>query len=245
MGLLLFSLLAISPGAYFRPHYFVMLLPPVAMLVGVAVGSATDFVASSRKTRYPKTKYLVALPSIVFLIAFGIAIFQQHRFYSMSPERAVRITYGETVSAPFLAAQTVGEYVRANSSPEALVAVLGSDPEIYFYAHRRSATGYIYMYGLRERQKYAAMMQQQMIQETVTNQPAYLVYLDVVNSWEPRDPAPDDRGLLSWVKAYMRDHYERVGVADLGESIHYVWGDDAKSYLPRSDQAIYVLKRKN
>ncbi len=240
LGLLLFSLLAISPGAYFRPHYFVMLLPPVAMLVGVAISVATDFFASHRRTRY-----LIALPTIIFLISFGIAIFLQHRFYTLSPERAVQITYGDTMSAPFLAAQTVGEYVRANSSPQALVAVLGSDPEIYFYAHRRSATGYMYMYGLREKQKYAAFMQQQMIHETESNHPEYLVYLDVVNSWESRDPVPPDPGLLSWVKNYMQDHYERVGVADLGESIQYVWGDAAKSYLPHSDKVIYVFKRKS
>jgi hypothetical protein len=28
-----------------------------------------------------------------------------------------------------------------------LAAILGSEPETYFYAHRHSATGYIYTYG--------------------------------------------------------------------------------------------------
>ena len=38
------------------------------------------------------------------------------------------------------------QYIRNHSGPDALVAVLGSEPEIYFLAHRHSATGYIYTY---------------------------------------------------------------------------------------------------
>ena len=41
--------------------------------------------------------------------------------------------------------------------------MLGSEPEILFYARRRSATGYLYAYSLTEEQKYAATMQQEAI----------------------------------------------------------------------------------
>jgi len=43
--------------------------------------------------------------------------------------------------------------------------VLGSEPQIYFYSGRRSATGYLYMYSLTEEQKYALRMQKEMIGE--------------------------------------------------------------------------------
>jgi hypothetical protein len=42
----------------------------------------------------------------------------------------------------------------------------------------------------------------------------------------------------------MQNQYERVGVVDIGESIQYVWGDAARTYRPRSDKAMYVLRRK-
>ena len=40
--------------------------------------------------------------------------------------------------------------LREHSAPDARIAILGSEPEILFYARRHSATGYIYMYDLLE-----------------------------------------------------------------------------------------------
>ena len=37
--ILVFSFLAVCPGFYFRPHYFVFLLPAAALLAGIAAGS--------------------------------------------------------------------------------------------------------------------------------------------------------------------------------------------------------------
>ena len=34
---LLFSFLAVCPGFYFRRHYFILMLPAIALLAGVAV----------------------------------------------------------------------------------------------------------------------------------------------------------------------------------------------------------------
>jgi hypothetical protein len=47
----------------------------------------------------------------------------------------------------------------------ARIADLGSEPEIYFYAHLHSATGYIYTYGLMDEQKYAWTMQRETIRD--------------------------------------------------------------------------------
>jgi len=137
------------------------------------------------------------------------------------------------------------EYVKENSSPSSQIAVLGSEPEIYFYAHRHPATGYIYTYSLMGRQKYTARMRQQMIQEIETCHPDLLVYVDDRDSWNYVDAsAPQVVALLSWAQEYMQNQYERVGVVDIGESIQYVWGDAARTYRPRSDKAMYVLRRK-
>ena len=43
--LLLFSFLAVCPGFFFRQHYFIQMLPAVALLVGIAVSSATQRLA--------------------------------------------------------------------------------------------------------------------------------------------------------------------------------------------------------
>ena len=66
---------------------------------------------------------------------------------------------------PFPESIAIAEYIRNHSAPDSTIAVLGSEPQIYFYAHRRSATSYLYTYSLMENHKYALTMQQEMIQE--------------------------------------------------------------------------------
>ena len=54
------------------------------------------------------------------------------------------------MSNPFVECPVIAEYLKKNTGPDDTIAVLGSEPEIFFDARRRSATGYIYTYGLVE-----------------------------------------------------------------------------------------------
>lgn len=237
-GLFLFSLLSLCPGAYFRPHYFILLLPVTAMLAGIGVSSATGKLTESSKSRY-----LVFLPGLVFLAALGCAIFQQRQVYfRMDTREAFQSAYG---ISPFLPAKEVADYVRENSPETARIAVIGSEPEIYFYAHRHSATGYIYMYSLIGRQKFTTPMRAEMMDELETNHPDYLIYVDTWDSWGEREGAPQAADFLAWLKTYMGERFEQVGVADIGDPTQYVWGEAAKTYHPESSKVIYVLKRRD
>jgi hypothetical protein len=236
-GLFLFSFLALCPGAYFRPHYFVLLLPVTAMLAGVAVSSATE-----RLTELQKPRYLRILPAVAFAASFSYAVFQQRQVYfTIDPGMAFQMTYP---GSPFVPAIRAAEYVKINSPDTAKIAVIGSEPEIYFYSKRHSATGYIYMYSLVVRHKYSTRMREEMIRELKTNRPNYLIYVDVWDSWGDREGGPELATFLSRLREYMNAHYEKVGVADIGEPTVYVWDSAARNYLPRSSNAIYVLKRK-
>jgi len=234
--LLLSSFLSLCPGAYFRPHYFILLLPVIALLTGLAVGSATAALAEC----WRRCAFLIP---ILFLGALGLSIFQQRELYfSLAPATALEATYGTN---PFLAAMKAADYVRQNSPESARIAVLGSEPEIYFYARRRSATGYLYMYSLIVRQKYTARMQQELINEVETNRPEYLIYADVAESWgAERDRAPQASAFLNWVREYSQTYYDAVGVVEIGGSARALWGDAAKGYKPTATEAIYVMKRK-
>jgi uncharacterized membrane protein len=241
-GLFMFSFLALCPGAYFRPHYFVLLLPVIAILVGVAVHSATE-----RLAERSKPASTVIIPVLIFVASLGYAIFQQRQVYfSMEPLEVFQTTYG--VNNAFVPAREVANYIKTNSPETARIAVLGSEPEIYFYAHRHSATGYIYMYSLIGRQKYTARMREEMMHELEANQPDYLVYVDVWDSWGERNGMPQAARFLEWLHDFRSKNYEPVGVADILErsgrdQTQYIWGDYAKTYVATSSQVIYVLKR--
>ncbi len=235
--LFLFSFLSLCPGAFFRPHYFVLLLPVIAILAGVGVTAATEVLAEHR--RYSR---FVLVPVVVFLLGCAYGIVQQRGVYfSMTPDEIVQTTYGENAFVP---AVQVAEYIRKNSAEDVRIAVLGSEPEIYFYAHRHSATGYIYMYSLIGHQKYVDRMREEFEQELEVNRPDYLVYVDILDSWGERSGVPGAAGFLTWIEEFKDRNYERVGVVNVGGPSKFVWGDPARNFAPEGTGAIYVLKRK-
>jgi hypothetical protein len=222
-GLLLLSFLAMCPGLYFREHYFVLVLPAVALLTGASVRDRLVFG--------------------LFAVAFCFALFQQRDFlFRMTPVDICHELYGES---PFPEAIRVADYIRANSTPQDLVAVVGSEPEIYFYANRHSATSYIYTYALMEPQPYALQMQNDMIREIETARPEYVVH-EVADDLWMRGPDSPTR-IFDWWAAYRAQHYELVGVAEtisINRS-EYRWGAAAaQDYKPQSDWYLAVYRRK-
>jgi 4-amino-4-deoxy-L-arabinose transferase-like glycosyltransferase len=234
IGLLAFSFLAVSVGLYYRGHYFIMAYPVLAMLSGVGLSSAQTLLA---KLRWGVAS--AAVPATIFVLAYGNALYAERQAYFFdSPHEACRYTYGAN---PFPEALGVGNYIREHSAPDARIAVLGSEPEIYFYAHRLSATGYIYAYPLVEAQPYGRVMQAEMIKEIEAVKPEVLVCVMMNNSWIV-DPQAD-RKILDWMEAYSKEHYTLEGVADGGNHDVYRWGPDAGEYRPRRPEFILVYRR--
>jgi hypothetical protein len=234
-GFLLFSFFAVCPGFYFREQYFIVLLPAIAVLIGIAVSSARTLL--HRKRVSPSLQ--LWLPVLVFILACGQSVIRQYEFFfELSPQNACRLIY---TGNPFLESIEVAKYIKANSTASDQIAVLGSEPEIYFYADRRSATGYMYTYGLMEQQKYAVEMQQEMIRETEAARPAYLVLINIRLSWLWRSTS--QMSIFEWYERY-KQQYELVGIADMvsKDQTVYRWGSEVKNYTPRSDHVVYVLK---
>jgi 4-amino-4-deoxy-L-arabinose transferase-like glycosyltransferase len=180
---LLFSFLTSVPGLLFREHYFIPLMPAIALLAGAA--------ASQRWGRW------------ALAAAIALSLFTERRFFfTMTPTEAARELWGDN---PFPEAIPAAAYLRAHTAPETRIAILGSEPEIYFYAHRHSATGYIYMYGLMEPQPYALRMQEELIRDLETNRPQYIVDVDVPTSWLMHDNSATR--IIDWWDAYRPRHY--------------------------------------
>jgi hypothetical protein len=146
---------------------------------------------------------------------------------------------------PFEESIAVAQYIRDHSAPDARFAVVGSEPEIYFYAQRHSATGYIYTYALMESQPNAPQMQQDMIREIETNRPEYLVYVSSGNSWlfQPRS----DRTILDWCEQFTGRFYKPVGFVrkNSAGAVESFWDDAAKVHLNDGGEYIEVFKRKS
>jgi 4-amino-4-deoxy-L-arabinose transferase-like glycosyltransferase len=233
--LLAWSFVGVSAGLYYRDHYFILLLPAVCLLAGFAVKWCADEMAR----RSAVSRLSLASP-LVFAIGFALSLFAQRAIcFELQPDVVSRVVYG---GSPFPEAVEFAKYIQEHSDANAKVAVLGSEPEIYFYSQRHSATGYIYTYGLMEEQKYASRMQQEMIGEIVKERPEYLVKVMIPGSWLRKTNS--DTTILYWADKYIGEEYRIVGVVEIGAATNYRWDQDAVGYVPRSKYSVYLYKRK-
>jgi len=224
------------PGLFFREHYFIPMLPAVGIFLGAAVQIISDQDLTGRKFKWETGATVVLL-----LGAFGQAVLRhQALFFHLSPDAAARYIYGNN---PFPESPQIARYIREHSKPEDRIAVLGSEPQIYFYSRRHSATGYIYIYPLMEPQKYAATMQGEMIAQIETARPEFIVFVNVPASWLAQPNS--SRAIFSWVEGFCPRYYRSVGLVETGykEASIPRWGDRAVAAIPRSDTFVRVFQR--
>ena len=216
LGFSLASALTIIPGFCFRKHYYLLTLPAAALLAGCAISGARQLWSQRTKSYkfndWPVWCYALMVATTV-IAKSGV-------WFTWTPVQITRAIYGPD---PLPEAQLIATFIRANSAPDARVAVLGSEPEIYFLARRHSATGYIYTYGLMEEQPFARQMQDEMIREIETNAPEFIVFSDNPLSWA-RKPNSDLK-IFHWWDSYQTN-YTLVALADILSPTNtvYVWG---------------------
>jgi len=206
LGFCLASALAVCPDFYFRKHYFLIVLPAVALLGGVAVSAARH-----RWTQHTGIRRSSDWPVWICVVAITVTIVANREiWFRLTPVQTTRAIYGPD---PFPEAEIVAKFIQEDSPPGSRLAVLGSEPEIYFLAHRRSATGYIYTYGLMEPQPFARKMQDEMIGEIESSAPTLVVFANnSLLSWaRQRDSDPK---IFEWWNFYQTN-YTLVGIADV------------------------------
>jgi Dolichyl-phosphate-mannose-protein mannosyltransferase len=236
-GLLVASFLAICPGFFFQDNYFILLLPAVALLTGIAFEALSGLVGWGMG---PGASRIIAAAACLAVLAFVIR--QEREFlFSMTPSDLMRSRYGTN---PFIEAVAISDYIRNHTAVDDRIAVLGSEPEIYFYAQRRSVSGYIYMYPLMERQRFASQMQQEMIGRIEAAHPKFLVFVRVRASWLWQ---PDsDQHVLDWGEQYTQKCYDLVGIADIysDKTSNVLWDSSVDGYKPLSGAYVFTFRRK-
>jgi hypothetical protein len=237
LGFILFSFLAICPGFYFRPHYFVLLLPAGSLLVGIAASTLFGFL---NDRHFAITARITLL--LFTVIVFGGSIYKQRYYlFKLTPDQISRRVYGAN---PFPESLEIASYISKHSDKDTRIAVIGSEPQIYFYSNRKSATGHIYTYALMETHPYASAMQEEMISEIESVIPEFIIFVNVRTSWLYRSGS--NNMIFSWFDNYIKQ-YECIGIADILNSdyTNYVWDEQAKNYTPASSAWLKVFRKKN
>ena len=195
--LLIASMTAVTPGLYFRRHYFIIMIPVLSLLFAY-----TAFLLSGywgERWRY------ILLSTYIAANAFFFLNFSQRQCFFLIPvDRVVEWIYPGT---PFAVSAEVSGYIERHSAPADRICLVGAEPQLFFLSHRQSASGYIYVYPLLEGQRYAAMMTDEFIRETERARPAVLVFSSH-SVFE--DGNHYDSKLYKWFAEYQKQYQLRA-----------------------------------
>ncbi len=225
------SFASASVGLYFREHYFILVLPALALLTGVAVSRGLYLIKHDQTIELFLALAILGL----FVIAVCAALIGHGAVWLTLPvDQSMRSVFGSTL---FAETGRVADYLKAHTPPDARVAVLGSEPEIYFHARRRAATGHIYTYPLMEETPWALKLQEQMIAEIERARPAYIVYVDDPYSWLQRANSP--QRIFEWWRGYWATDMDLVQTIEIEEGLQR--GTDMDKPASNAPLATHIL----
>lgn len=184
---------AACPGFYFRNHYFLMAIPGLALLNAVFILT----VAKALKDRLNRSQTGIRNPSgpganrsailikwlplcLTAFIVGDLLLNNTNMWFEPTPLQLSRQLYGNN---PFPESIPIANYLEDHTAPTDTIAVLGSEPEIFFLSHRHSTSGFIYLYSLTEPQPLAPQMQKEFMSQVETNRPKFVVSVNNAVSW--------------------------------------------------------------
>ncbi|HXG12314.1 MAG TPA: glycosyltransferase family 39 protein [Gemmataceae bacterium] len=202
-GWLLASALGVSSGGYFSPHYFIQLIPALALLAGLG------FSALALLPLRPSLRR--ALPFAAGGLALLYGVVSAPWYYLVgTPEEKCHQLYSYD---PFAESVGIGRFIAENSGPDATVFILGSEPQILYYAERKSASRFIFAYPLTIPTPLTGRLQHEAIEDLHRNEPEFIITVFAPTSMMLRDGTPTD--LVDEVRTLLKQSYQVVAVLPL------------------------------
>lgn len=220
----------VTAGGYYRSHYFLLAVPVLA------IGAATALVALQRiwNAEWIRLGIVVLVVGMV-----GQPIYSQWQYYMATPVEACKMRYGAN---PFTESVAIGEYIKQITHPDDRIFVLGSEPQIYFWAQRKSVSDAIYMYDLTQPTPLASERQRQLIATLEKEVPPVIIMVNVNTSWLLQ--ADSDRTLMDWINQQLPVTYSPVMVCEiLPQSSQFIVQPQLSTYKVRSNTNVIVFRK--
>lgn len=196
-------------GGFFREHYFIQVLPPIALLAGLGAAAFKRLPAG-----------------MVALAVVGYGVGTSAWYYRPGPpaEKSRRL-YGAN---PFPESVEVADFISANSGPQDEVFIFGSEPQILFYARRKTPSRYIYSYPLVTPFADTLERQREALADVERAAPRFIVTSFVTSSLLASSRAPLE--IFDGLKGLLKDSYRIAAVTRLRRDgpPEMVIGDEAR-----------------
>ncbi len=198
LGLTIASIVALSVGFYFRPHYFVLVLPAVAMLFGIGIRFIFHIfsTASLPTVHYFPPVFIVTIAILSTIIAHWDVLYQ------FSPIEVTQTVYQQY---PFPYSPLIADIIREETSKEDRIAIIGNEPQFLFYSQRKSATSFIYTYSIAEDQPLAEQFRLEMMRQVESAFPKLLIYTNIEPEWYKKRKGSEE--LDKWFFRFAKSNY--------------------------------------
>lgn len=169
-----FAAASLLTGKAYR-HYYLPLVVPFALGCGYLFDAIARRAAAHRRLGVRLALWALLLVPWVMPLT---------RYYSLLTMTATE--YERTLDAAAIplagVSQEVGRYLRSRTSEDDPVLVVGSQPQIYFWAERRPATRLVISYPMIAPYSYSAKLRREFLEDLDEVRPRYVVLAAVPTS---------------------------------------------------------------
>ncbi len=233
------SCLGIVSGKRFYPHYFIQWLPPLAAMAGIGVG----FVLGVFKDfRPPVLRYGV---SALFIV--GLAWIPAAHLVPWLKASTDEVSWKSYPGNPFVEAPLIARFAAERTEPDDAIFIIGSEPEILFYAHRKSASRYIHTYPVLTIAPDGPRRLEEYVTDFIDRRPRMVILVDVITSLSEWEVVW--RRYLGTVMEPLRTEYTLSAVVPgtaKGMPPRLLTGDDASRFVAVKEYrpAVYIFERR-
>lgn len=193
-----------SGGRRLRFHYFIQMLPAMCMLAGISFTFLYDSLNQLKTKDYWKDSRNVFIIFVLTVMLVFNLTYQIPMYFIYSPFKVNYVKYGGAI---FNEATFIADYIKENSNDKDTILVVGPEPEIYFYAQRKSATKYLLFYPLLFDFGQQLEKQKEASGEVMQNRPIFVV----VTNWQGYHK-PKERLFFRNVRNLLKSEYHIDGL---------------------------------
>ena len=221
------SFAATSIGWYYRAHYFQLLFPAVAIM--------SAFIVSNIE-KIGRIKY-INLKSYLVLSFIAILILQMDYIFLNSDEKIINKMFPPEYF--FNEKKQIADKINEKFGDKNYkIGIIGNEPQIFFYTKKQSASGFMYIYSLIEKHKFADSLTIKFIKEIENSQPEILIYFTDYKI-SPENPKTVQQ-ITAWYNQFKQNYFA-IGKLDLlADKTQLTWLTKEKSTIS-TDSAFYGI----
>lgn len=209
--LLLASLLSIITTPI--GHYYLVLMP-FLILLAVGAYSQVSLKISGENNLWAHTILSIF---IILMISFSFLVVGEQLF--LNSKNLSLWIYGR--ENPFIEAELMAEKIKEKTGPSDLIFVAGSEPQIYYFSGRQSASRFSITYPLIISTPWREDYQRQAISDLEQNKPAAIVVssFSLSGLWDEDTP----RTFIDYLQSELEQNYYYAGQTALDYFGRAIW----------------------